>query len=201
MYPNAPDFEPDGVFYSLISYHDRLYTVEANHGQVFSITRSGDASEEVDISRAESHIVPTAIAERDGKFYVGNLGTFPIVLRSSKILTLAHGGDDDDVPGLDRHGMDGLHVAGSRAGFATIVAVDFGPDGLLYILELSSAPGFPAPGMGKVVRLNRQGHIEDVATGLTVPTAMTFGPGGDLFVSNLGAAPPGAGQIVRISLP
>ena len=81
------------------------------------------------------------------------------------------------------------------------MAVDFGPDGLLYALELSSAPGFPTSGAGKVVRLNREGEIEDVATGLAVPTGMTFGPDGRLHVSNFGAAPPGAGQIVRITLP
>ena len=92
-------------------------------------------------------------------------------------------------------------MVGSRAGFATEVAVDIGPDGLLYVLEMSPAAGFPAPGAGKVVRINRQGNIEDVATGLVVPTGMVFGPDGNLYVSNFGAAPPGLGQIVRISLP
>ncbi|HTF66625.1 MAG TPA: hypothetical protein VK638_28475, partial [Edaphobacter sp.] len=71
----------------------------------------------------------------------------------------------------------------------------------LYALELSEGPGFPTPGLGKVVRLNRQGEIEDVATGLSVPTGMTFGPDGRLYVSNFGAAPPGAGQIVKIIVP
>lgn len=82
-----------------------------------------------------------------------------------------------------------------------MVAVDFGPDGLLYALELSPATGLPTPGVGKVVRLNRTGDIEDVATGLSVPTGMTFGPDGYLYVSNWGAAPAGAGQIVRITIP
>lgn len=48
----------------------------------------------------------------------------------------------------------------------------------------------------KVVRLNRVGDIEEVATGLSVPTGMTFGADGYLYVSNFGAAP--AGQILRI---
>jgi hypothetical protein len=91
-----------------------------------------------------------------------------------------------------------LRLSGSRAGFTTVVAVDFGPDGLLYALELSAATGFPTPGDGKVVRLNRAGDIEDVATGLSVPTGMTFGPDGYLYVSNFGAAP--TGQVLRISV-
>ena len=100
--------------------------------------------------------------------------------------------------------LNTLRLSGSRAGFTTVVAVDFGPDGLIYALELSANPpfpapaGYPTPGTGKVVRLNRAGDIEDVATGLSVPTGMTFGPDGYLYVSNFGAAP--SGQILRISV-
>jgi hypothetical protein len=203
-YVNRGDFEPDGVFYSLIEHRDRLYTVEPNHGQMLSISERGDIREVIDLSEAEGHIVPTAVAARDGHFYVGNLGSFPIVPESAKILTVGNEMcADRSVPGLDE--MDELSrrlkVVRSRAGFTTVVAVGFGPDGLLYALELSAAPGFPAAGSGKVVRLNREGDIEDVATGLVVPTGMTFGPDGRLYVSNFGAAPAGAGQIVRIDLP
>jgi hypothetical protein len=76
-----------------------------------------------------------------------------------------------------------------------------GPDGLLYVLELSDAAGFPTPGAGKVVRVTRSGNIQDVVTGLAVPTGMTFGPDGRLYVSNLGAAPGAVGQILRIDVP
>jgi hypothetical protein len=51
-----------------------------------------------------------------------------------------------------------------------------------------------------VVRVKRSGEIEDVVTGLAVPTGMTFGPGGRLYVSNLGAAPAGAGEILRFDI-
>ena len=88
----------------------------------------------------------------------------------------------------------------STAGFTTVVAVDFGPDGLLYALELSAAPGNPAPGNGKVVRVTRSGEIEDVVTGLSVPTGMTFGPDNRLYISNLGAATPGLGQILKFDI-
>jgi hypothetical protein len=201
-YPDVADFEPDGVFYSLIAYDNRLYTLEPNHGQLFSSSASGDLREEVDISMQQGHIVPTSIAAKDGKFYIGNLGLFPITPESSKIMSFNIGacpwpflfgfgcGDEPHKPRL----------SGSRYGFTTVVAVDFGPDGLLYALELNDAPGFPGPpfGVGKVVRLNRAGDIEDVATGLSLPTGMTFGPDGYLYVSNFGAAP--TGQILRISV-
>ena len=202
MYPNAGDFEPDGTFYNLIAFQDRLYTVEPNHGQVFTVTPSGQVGEAIDISEAEGHIVPTSIAEKDGNFYVGNLGLFPITPDASKILTLSCATDGGSIPWLDFClDLRKLRVSGSRAGFTTVVAVDFGRDGLLYALELSPAAGFPAPGTGKVVRLTRTGEIEDVATGLSVPTGMTFGPDGYLYVSNWGAAPAGLGQIVKIAVP
>jgi hypothetical protein len=202
-YTNAGDFEPDGVFYSLIAHGDLLYTVEPNHGQVFSISASGEVKEEIDISEAEGHIVPTSIAEKDGDFYVGNLGLFPVTTEASKVITLSREGCRwPFLKGLGcRDSFRDLKVSGSRAGFTTVVAVSFGPDGLLYALELSAAAGLPSPGAGEVVRLNRDGEIEIIATGLVVPTGMTFGPDGCLYVSNFGAAPPAAGQIVRIALP
>jgi hypothetical protein len=197
-YPDLADFEPDGVFYSLIAHDNRLYTVEPNHGQLFSTSASGDLREELDISKQQGHIVPTSVAVNDGKFYIGNLGLFPITPDSGKVMSFHTGacpwpfvigfGCGDE--------LEKLRLSGSRAGFTTVVAVDFGPDGLLYALELSAAPGFPTPGDGKVVRLTRTGDIEDVATGLSVPTGMTFGPDGYLYVSNFGAAP--TGEILRI---
>ena len=202
-YVSLGDFEPDGTFYSLISDGNLLYTIEPNHGQIFSISVRGEVREEIDISEAEGHIVPTSIAEKNGDFYVGNLGLFPITTESSKVITISKEGCRWPFLkgfGCREYSQD-LKVSGSRAGFTTVVAVAFGPDGLLYALELSAAPGFPTPGAGKVVRLNRDGEIEDVATGLVVPTGMTFGPDGRLYVSNFGAAPPGTGQIVRIALP
>jgi hypothetical protein len=203
-YESADDFEPDGTLYSMIAVDDKLYAVEPNHGEVLLVTPDGTIKQEIDISASEGHIVPTAIAHRHGRFYVGNLNLFPINPQWARILTIVKGGgfDDDAAPGFDHDGH-GYAIVNSKAGFTTVVAVDFGPDGLLYVLELSAAPGLPTPGEGKVVRVKRSGEIEDVITGLVVPTGMTFGPDGRLYVSNFGAIPAGtplglnAGQILR----
>lgn len=80
------------------------------------------------------------------------------------------------------------------------MAMDRGPDGALYILELSAAAGLPAPGFGKVVRVKGNGMAEDVITGLSVPTGMAFGPDGALYVSNWGAADAPVGQILRFNM-
>jgi hypothetical protein len=65
----------------------------------------------------------------------------------------------------------------------------------------SNAAGGPTPGFGKVVRVKRSGDIDDVVTGLSVPTGMTFGPDSRLYVSNWGSAPAGMGEILRFDIP
>lgn len=203
-YESADDFEPDGTLYSMINVDGVLYTVEPNHGQIFSVTRWGEIRQVIDISASEGHIVPTSIVHREDDFYVGNLNLFPIDPQWARILKISrerHDLDDDQdvAPGLGgpRHGA---RVVSSKAGFTTVVALDFGPDGLLYALELSDGPGNPGLGLGKVVRVKHSGEIEDVITGLSVPTGMTFGPDGRLYVSNFGAAPPGLGAILRFDI-
>jgi hypothetical protein len=199
-YESADDFEPDGTLYSLIAVDGVLYTVEPNHGQVFSVTRGGSIHQVIDISASEGHIVPTSIAHWRDSFYVGNLNLFPIDPQWARILTISpeERFDDDLAPGFgSRHRH---HIVNSKAGFTTVVAVDFGPDGLLYALELSDAAGFPILGAGKVVRVEHSGEIEEVITGLSVPTGMTFGPDGRLYISNFGAAPAGAGTILRFDI-
>jgi hypothetical protein len=198
---SADDFEPDGTLYSMIPVDGRLYAVEPNHGQVISVTPKGKIKETIDISEAEGHIVPTSIAHRHGYFYVGNLNLFPVEPQWARILTVGKDRlDDDFARGFDDDDTN-WRIVNSKAGFTTVVAVDFGPeDGLLYALELNDARDFPTPSSGKVVRVLRSGKIQEVVTGLTVPTGMTFGPDHRLYVSNLGAAPAGAGQILRFDI-
>ncbi len=199
---NPGDFEPDGTLYSMIPVGDSIYTVEPNHGQVVSVSKSGAIAQVIDISASEGHIVPTSIAEWYGQLYVGNLFLFPINPGMSRVMTIAQGDYDDELaPGFGpRHGY---HIVDSKAGFTTVVAVDFGPDGLLYALELSSAAGYPGLGQGKVVRVKHSGEIEDVVTGLNVPGGMTFGPDDRLYISDFSAVPApnfGVGRILQFDI-
>lgn len=200
-YESPDDFEPDGTLYSMITVGDHLYTIEPNHGEMLSVSTSGKISLVIDISASQGHIVPTSVAEWRGSFYVGNLNLFPIDPQWARVQTISKGGDDDDfAPGFEID-PSSYHIVNSKAGFTTVVAVDFGPDGSLYVLELSDAPGNPTLGAGKVVRVKKSGEIEEVITGLSVPTGMTFGPDRALYISNFGAAPAGAGQILRFDIP
>jgi hypothetical protein len=223
-FESPDDFEPDGTLYSMIAlssapagdvggpqFYGALIAVEPNHGQVLSIDHAGAISLVIDISASEGHIVPTSIAALDGDnsgggYYLGNLNLFPIDPQWARILTISSitpFTGEGVAPGFE---ATGYRIVNSKAGFTTVVAVDFNPaDGLLYALELSDGAGYPTPGLGKVVRVTSSGAIEEVVTGLVVPTGMTFGPDGALYVSNFGAvpaggAPPGSGQILRITI-
>lgn len=204
QYRNVDDFEPDGSQYSMISVDRDLYVVEANSGQLLKVDpMSGKITRQIDVSQSQGHIVPTSVAYREGKFLLGNLNVFPIEQHTSKVMLLSRSNVDESSP------APGLNVAGpyrivaSKAGFATITGLAFGPDGLLYVLQMT--PGtpseYPQPGYGKVTRINATGTLQDVVTGLSVPTGLIFGANGKLYISNFGAAPAGAGQIVEATVP
>ena len=195
---------PEGDPYSFVASQGQLFTAEANSGRVFATTPAGATSLVLDVSLAEGHSVPTSIAAgSNDNLYVGTLSIFPIQTEQAQVLTLSKDSFFvDTTPGFNTPPAKAgdYHLVHERAGFTTIIGLAFGPDGLLYALELSDGDGYPAPGLGKVVRVSAAGAIETVISGLAVPTGMTFGPDGALYVSNLGAAPAGAGQVLRIPI-
>jgi hypothetical protein len=188
--PDPADFEPDGTWYSMAAVDDILFAVEPNHGELDEIRRHGFIHRVADISASQGHVVPTSIAYRHGVFYLGNLNTFPIVPGSSNVYRVgAHTGK----------------VKVFKMGVTTALGVAFDRKGRLYVLESMTAAGFPGPdqvGTGTIVRIDKWGGQETIATGLSFPTAMTFGRDGNLYVSNFGfGAPAGAGQIVKVKVP
>jgi hypothetical protein len=203
-FESAGDFEADGEPYSLITVGSKLVTVEANHGQILEVTSAGVIAQILDNSASQGHVVPTSIAQHGSSFYVGTLGLFPVNPQWDRIEVIEQDGslEQSFAPGFSAG--PAYHVVASKAGFSTVVSVKFGPDGLLYALELSDAAGFPAPGNGKVLRVKHSGDIEEVVTQLNVPTGMTFGHDGRLYISDLGAVPApavGVGRILRFDIP
>jgi sugar lactone lactonase YvrE len=184
--PNPGDFEPDGTPYSMVAVHGDLYVVEPNHGELDAVTRKGAVSRVIDISASQGHIVPTAVAYRDGDFYVGNLNPFPIVEGSSKVFKITKGGD----------------IQMFADNLTTVLGLAFDDEGRLYVLENTTGNPFPTPNTGQIVRIDEEGSRKVIASGLFLPTGMTMGPDGNLYVSNVGFGPPpvGLGQILKIRL-
>jgi hypothetical protein len=192
--PSVPpgDFEPDGTWYGMVAVRGDLYVTEPNHQEIDRVTPDGQVSRVIDMSvpfPPSAWVGPTGIAYH-GNFYVGTLGQFPVVPGTESIYQVTPSGQ--------------LHVAVS--GLTAVLGVSFDPEGRLYALETDTVPGFPgqaAAGSGMVVRVNEDGTLTTIASGLVFPTAMTFGPDGALYVSNFGFGVPfrGAGQVVRIDVP
>ena len=182
--PDPEDFEPDGTWYSMVAVRGDLYVVEPNHGEVDRVDpATGAISRVVDVSASQGHIVPTALAYK-GNFFLGNLGTFPVVPGAETVFKLTPSGQ----------------LKPWATGLTTILGLAFDGRNRMYVLETSNGPGSPAPSRGDIVRIDPSGAQTTIVTGLTFPTGMTRGPDGALWVSNQGFGPttPGFGQILRI---
>jgi hypothetical protein len=189
--PNAGDFEPDETTYSMIADGGMLYLGNPNHGEIDTVDpSSGDIARLIDASASEGHVVPTAIAMGpDGDFRVGNLARFPVVAGDANIHKVTPDG----------------RISTETTGLTAVTGLQY-VDGQLYALEASGQPADPlqspiVPFSGRVVRVNDDGSLTDVATGLMFPTAMTVGSDGNLYTSDFGfGGPPGAGQIVKVDM-
>ena len=188
------DFEPDGTWYSMVEVHDVFYAAEPNHQEVDRITRQGQITRVVDLSTLfvppAGWQGPTSMVNHNGNFYFGTLGTFPVTPGTQSLYKLTPGGQ----------------VSVVASGLTAALGIAFDGQGRLYALETDTVAGFPGPaaaGSGMVVRVNADGTLTTIASGLNFPSAMTFDPDGDsLYVSNNGFGVPvaGAGQIVRIDI-
>ncbi len=186
--PEPEDFEPDGMPYNMVAARGALYVTESNHGQLLRVRTNGNIRRVIDISALQGPSVPTPTALTFNRnFYVGNLGTFPLVAGSSKILKVKPNGN----------------FTTAAVGLTAVLGVAFDENDNLYVLETTTNNPFPTPGTGRVVRVRNDGTLEEIVTGLNFPTAMTFGPDGKLYISNWGFGPPvpGLGEILQITLP
>jgi sugar lactone lactonase YvrE len=157
--------------------------MDSNHGELDRVTQSGAISRVIDISAKVGHVVPTAIAY-DGNFYVGTLGTFENNFQAM-VLKITPSGQTQVV------------ISGLTSILGLVVR-----HGTIYVLE--NEGGFPVPCAGRVLRVNKSGHLAkavEIASGLMLPTAMTLGPDDALYVSVNGFGfPPTFGQVVRIQI-
>ena len=187
--PDLEDFEPDGTWYSMVAVRGKLYAIEPNHQEIDSIdVTTGQIRRIVDLSASHpTWFGPTTIAHDHGNFYVGNLTPFPLQQGAAEIIKVTPSGKMKTVV----------------TGLTMVLGVAFDHEGYMYVLENTTDNPFPTPFTGKVLRVKDDDTLEEIATGLFLPTAMTFGPDGALYVSNVGFGPPpvGLGEIVRITVP
>lgn len=141
--------------------------------------------------------VPTSVAiGPDGAYYVGELKGFPGPTGASRVWRIEPG---------TRHADCGTSSACSVVadGFTSIIDLNFGPNGTLYVTELdeSSWAAVEIFGGGSGGTVNACGFgtwsCSEVANGLPIPTATTVARG-TLYATIL-ALVPGSAQVVPLN--
>lgn len=186
---DASDFDPDGTWYSFVAADEVIYAVNPNGQEIVKVSEDGHVSRVVDFSTtypgATDWRGPTALVKRGHFLYAGTLTAFPSVPGAAQVFKV-------DLS----NGTFSVY----QSNLSTILGLAFGEDGALYVLEMSTANGGPAPNTGAVVRIKGDERTT-IATGLNFPTGIAVGHG-NVFVSVNGfGAPAGRGQILKIALP
>lgn len=142
--------------------------------------------------------VPTSVAVGpDGYYYVGELKGFPAPQNESRIWRIAPWASWAQCPDADCELVfDG--------GFTSIIDLAFGPDGLLYVVELDENSWFAAnlPPSARLGGTINACDVEapacfEVAAGMPLPTAITFGTDGTLWSTENGPVP-GMATVVEV---
>ena len=167
---------------------EALWVVDSVNGQVLQVTPAGEISRIADLS--DGHPVPSAlVTDPDGGAYVADLTPAPYAEGTATVRHIAPDGTVNEV----------------WTGLTTVTGVALGPDGTLYVAELSSqisdAEPFLTAGSGRILRQTGPDAGEVVASGLDSPVALGFGPDGALYVSTPAfGADAGTGSVMRIAL-
>lgn len=161
--------------YGALADRSSTLVVDAGANALLRVRMDGDV-ETIATFRArpaaETDSVPTAVARGpDGAYYVAELTGAPFAEGAARIYRVVEG----EAPQI------------AFSGFKTIIDLDFGPDGSLYVLQHATGPLFFA-GPGQVIRIAPDGSRSVVVDGLARPTSVLVAPDGSLYVSNRGAS-------------
>jgi len=175
------DFEPQGTWYSVISAFGALYTMEPNHGVLVRVERNGAISRVADLWDMVSRIDAagdgdktfTALIRHRNAFYIGTLGQI----------------EDGLAAFIYRLSPDGAVIKQVASGLHGVVGIAFDRRGRLYALETQTGtenPPFSGATNGRLVRVERNGTLTPIVTGLAFPSALLAGRRGEFYISNCG---------------
>jgi hypothetical protein len=153
-----------------------FYVSDGNHNR---LTKSDTSGTVTSVTEFPNHPVSTGIADTaSGPFYVGYLGQGPFLPEAGKVVTVA------PLTGTITEIASGVPMI-------TDVAVS-GAN----VYALSFAAGF-APFTGSIQKVNADGTMSTLVSGLTFATAMMF-DGNTLYVTDDGLSALGGGKLVKI---
>ncbi len=185
------DITDDGTIYVADAGGNTIYSVDSATGEfslfavvpnLTDLTGATPTAEEEAMQPGPRQPVPTSVVIDEG-------GYIKVALLSE-----FWGG-----PNILAYAPDGTYNVGI-SGLSMIVSAALGPDGLLYVSQLSADITGEMPAPGAVYRINADGSTEAVVEGLFFPHGIAFDDAGNLFVTILSIiSGPDApmGQVVR----
>jgi sugar lactone lactonase YvrE len=182
----------DGQIYVADAGGNTIYRVDSTTGEfslfavvpnLTELTGATPTAEEEAMQPGPRQPVPTSVVIDAG----GNV-----------VVTLL--GESWSGPSILSFAPDGTYTEGI-SGLSMIVNAALGPDGLLYVSQLTADFSGEMPAPGSVIRINADGSTEAVVDGLFFPHGIAFDAEGNLFVAtNSIISGPDAplGQVLRI---
>lgn len=199
--PTDGDFEPDGVWFNLVRAYGAFYATEPNHGLLVRIDDDGTVSRVADLLAAvreqdgDGDYTYSALARHRDHFYVATLGRIDLEFAGA----------------VYRVARDGSSVERVASGLHGVLGLAFDRSGRMYALETTAggvAPPLSDPTAGRLVRVEDDGSLTPLLTGLAFPTSLVAGRDGSFYLSNCGyhcddpvtGASLAAGQVLRVSI-
>jgi hypothetical protein len=164
-------FVPTGVQYAIEPYRGGFLVTDGHHNRVLRVTLDGDITEVI----AFEDVVPTGLAVSGNAVYLTEAGPIPHLPQNGKVMAL------DVKSGTATEVASGVRLA---------VDVEFGRGRTLFALSQGfwDGPfeGAPAnPNTGALMRVNDDGTVTTVASGLDRPTSVEI-IGNTAYVITLG---------------
>jgi sugar lactone lactonase YvrE len=168
------DIAADGTIYVADAGGNTIYTVNPATGEfalfavvpnLTTLTGATPSAEELAMQPGPRQPVPTSVVIDDG-------GNINVVLL----------GEEWSGPSVLAFAPDGTYTEGI-SGLSMIVNAVLGPDGLMYVSQLTADFSGEMPAPGAVMRINADGSVETVVEGLFLPHGIAFDAAGNLFVA------------------
>lgn len=176
-HPPATDFfVPTGFQYAIEPFGGGFLVTDGHHNRVLQVTRDGEITELI----AFGNVVPTGLALRGNRVYMGQAGPIPHIPETSKVVSFT----------LKSPTAKEVASGAGLSDTGLLVDAEFGPGGMLYALLQGfwDGPfeGAPAqPNTGALVKVNPDGTFTVIVDGLNQPTSFEF-IGNTAYVVTLG---------------